>query len=308
MNEKNLRTIYPGSKPGEIKIMDIKIPCVVLEDGTRVLSEHGVTTAMKSRSGAAKRQKKVEQEEGRAHWPVFMASKNLKPFISNELYIGLTNPIEYRIGKHIAQGYPAQLLPQICDVWLSARDKGVLNKQQLQKCRQAEILMRGLAHIGIIALVDEATDFQEIRDRIALQEILDKFLTDEWAKWTKTFPDEFYIQLFRLKNMAYPPISTKRPGYIGHWTNDIIYSRLAPGVLKELKRLNPRQESGSRKHKFFQYLTRDWGTPALRDHLSNVIFLMKGCAGWEDFKRRLNRASPKYGDTMLLNYPEPDQD
>jgi hypothetical protein len=62
-------------------------------------------------------------------------------------------------------------------------------------------------------------------------------------------------------------------------------------------------EKGHRKRRFHQNLTRDWGYLELRDHLSNVIFLMKGCTKWEDFKRRLNSAAPKYGDTMPLDFP-----
>ena len=31
--------------------------------------------------------------------------------------------------------------------------------------RQADVLMRALAHVGIAALVDEATGYQEVRDR-----------------------------------------------------------------------------------------------------------------------------------------------
>ena len=167
-----------------------------------------------------------------------------------------------------------------------------------------DLVIRGLARVGIIALIDEATGYQEVRDRLALQKILDKYLTDEWAKWTKTFPDDYYKELFRLKGLPYPPTSSKRPGYIGHWTNDIVYTRLAPGVLRELKKINPRLPSGNRKRKFFQYLTSDWGNPALREHLSHTIFLMKACTVWEDFKRRLDRAAPKYGDTIPMNFPE----
>ena len=54
-------------------------------------------------------------------------------------------------------GFDAEVLPGICDVWLQARDAGALQTQQLDKAKKAEILMRGLAHIGITALVDEAT-------------------------------------------------------------------------------------------------------------------------------------------------------
>ena len=70
-------------------------------------------------------------------------------------------------------------------------------------------------------------------------QVYKKYLTDEWAKWTKTFPDDYYKELFRLKGIPYPPVSINKPSYVGHWTNDLIYNRLAPGVLKELKKKIP---------------------------------------------------------------------
>jgi hypothetical protein len=241
--------------------------------------------------------------------PFFLQAEALKPFISDGLFES-TTPIflRTRTGKRMV-GYDAELLPAVAEVYLKMRDdflaKGKPIPRQYEHIIKAcDMVMRGLARVGIIALIDEATGYQEVRDRLALQKILDKYLTDEWAKWTKTFPDDYYKELFRLKGLPYPPTSSKRPGYIGHWTNDIIYTRLAPGVLRELKKLNPRLPSGNRKRKFFQYLTQDWGTPALREHLSNAMFLMKTCTLWDDFKRRLDKVAPKYGDTILLDFPE----
>ena len=75
--------------------------------------------------------------------------------------------------------------------------------------------MRGLAHVGIVALVDEATGYQEVRDRLALQAILDKYLWKEFAAWAKRFPDEFYREMFGLKNWSYNPMSVARPGIVG---------------------------------------------------------------------------------------------
>ena len=67
----------------------------------------------------------------------------------------------------------------------------------------------------------------------------------ETLKLWSTHPDEFYKELFRLKQVPYPPREgTQKPRYVGHWTNDIVYSRLAPGVLKKLKELTPRTPIG----------------------------------------------------------------
>lgn len=291
---------------GELEIGDATIPCAVLEDGTRVLTQTGMLQALGRSSRPSGKSLAVDQ------LPPFLAPKNLEPFIDKDLRRS-TAPIVFTPlkgggrGGNEAYGYEAELLPKVCEVMLQARDAEALQPQQMRLAAQADILMRGLAHVGIVALVDEATGYQEVRDRIALQKILDKYLTDEWSKWTKTFPDEFYRQLFRLRGVPYPPPGKHkswRPSYIGHLTNNIVYDRLAPGVKKELKRLNPRTEKGRRKRMHFQYLTEDYGTPALRRHLANVIFLMRGCTDYDDFERRLNRASPKYGDTIPLPFED----
>jgi hypothetical protein len=57
---------------------------------------------------------------------------------------------------------------------------------------RADILMRGLAHIGIIALVDEATGYQRDRARDALTRILEAFIAKELQPWLRTFRADFY--------------------------------------------------------------------------------------------------------------------
>ena len=107
----------------------------------------------------------------------------------------------------------------------------------------------------MIALVDEATGYQETRDRKALQSILDKYLCKELAAWSETFPDEFYKELFRLRGWQCRGMKINRPSVVGRYTNDIIYERLAPGILDELIERNPEDEKGQPKHRHHQWLT-----------------------------------------------------
>lgn len=258
---------------GNLYVGEITIPCFVLENGTRVISGRSLTTSigMKGRGQGT---------------PRIVAHKTLKNFLSKELSVAIENPIKfYGIGNRETSGYEATVLQELCEAILNARDADALKTDQEKRyAKYADILIRSFAKIGIIALVDEATGYQEIRDRVALQKILDKYITDEYSKWTKTFPDEFYKELFKLKDIPYPPgDSGKKPSYVGHWTNDIIYSRLAPGVLNKLKEKNPRQISGNRKRRHHQYLTKDYGHPELKELLSNVMFLMKASANWNIF-------------------------
>lgn len=289
---KILRAIH-GSPERPLRIGDLEIPCYVLEGGIRVLSGRGMQTALGlgQRHGALLRS--------------FMGKVNLKPFISNDLAMALQNPMRFirpgRGGK-VAVGFEATILPEICDAILEARNKSILSPKQLETAQQCEMLTRSFAKVGIIALVDEATGYQEVRDRLALQAILDKFLTAERARWAKTFPDEFYEQMFRLRGWTFDPLSVKRPMVIGHLTNDIVYSRLAPGILAKLKELNPKTDKGHRKSKFFQFFTADYGVPELKQHLLNVIFLMRGSESWRSFHAMLKRAAPRYGDTIEMDF------
>jgi hypothetical protein len=299
MSDKIQKVAF-GSDDRPLKIGGLEIQCYVLEDGTRVLSQMGVNKALSRPEGGSR--------DTSRNLPRFLELKGLSSFIDKDLEARVNNPIIYQGKGGKINGVQATLLPEICDVWLKARDAGILKGKQLITAKKADIIMRGLAHIGIIALVDEVTGYQEIRDRQALQIILDKYITDEWAKWTKTFPDEYYKELFRLKNMEYPPRTKNKPSYIGHWTNDIVYKRLAPAVLTALKDKNPKNEKGNRTHKLHQSLTRDYGHPKLQEHLANIIFLMKGVQKWSDFERVINRAAPRYGETIPLDFPEKKED
>ena len=191
-------------------------------------------------------------------------------------------------------------MPKICEVWLKAREEGALKTGQLGIAAKAEILMRGLAHIGIIALVDEATGYQAVRSRQALQEILEQFIAKDLQPWTKTFPDEFYENLFRLRGWQYKPLNARRPGVVAAYTVNLIYERLAPGVLEELRKKTPKKVKGRRTHKLFQNLTPDIGHPKLKEHISNVLVLQKVNDDWKTFMKMMDRALPKFCDGKQL--------
>src|SRR5206468_6981574 len=99
--------------------------------------------------------------------------------------------------------------------------------------------------------------YQEFRDRHALQALLDRYLRKELAAWAQRFPDEFYQNIFRLRNWEWKGMSVNRPWIVGKLTKDIVYARLAPGIIKELEQRNPMDEKGHRKARHHQWLTED---------------------------------------------------
>ena len=289
---------------GVVQIGELKIPCAVLSDGTRVFSDSGISDALLGgRSGASKRLKKQADEAG-ALLPVFVAPSQLKPFINRELIDGPLRPIEYSVGGKKAVGFEASVLPVACEVWLNARQAGALQKQQLDKAQKAEVLMRGLARVGVIALIDEATGYQKDRAKNALAEILEKFVAKELQPWVKTFGPEYYEQLFRLYGMQFPPQGKPqwRPSFFGHITNDVVYGRLAPELLPELKRAASKAQRKARLH---QWLTNELGHPKLREHLSSIVTLMKLSKTPQEFKQLVDQIHPKLNETIEIDFENP---
>lgn len=291
---------------GEIHIGEAVIPCVVLENGTRLITESGMSDSMLGgRSGASKRLKKRASENDGAQLPVFVAPGQLKPFIDNDLEGGPLQGVRYNDDGRALLGFDAALLPKVCDIWLRARQAGALQAQQLAKAQKAEVLMRGLAHVGIIALVDEATGYQKDRAKDALAKILEAYVAKELQPWVKTFDADYYENMFRLRGLEYPPENPSfRPQYFGKLTNDIVYRRLAPGVLAALKDENSKAERKGRLH---QHLTAGFGRQSLTKHLGKVVALMQVSDGWSDFMSKLNKVVPRYGDTIELGLDEDDR-
>lgn len=295
MAEKILKATHEGT----LKIGEKELAVAVLEDGTRIISRNAIFRAF----GRTKRGRKKDEIRV-LNMPSFIDAKNLQPFIDADLRGGLI-PIEYRNRKgRLTAGYAANILPLICDVYLAARLDDKLTVAQLPLAVVSEILVRSFSKIGIVALVDEASGYQYDRDRDDLNKLLAAYLSEERLKWAKMFPDEFYRQIYRLKKWPYPQ-GTGRTPYIGKITNQYVYEKLPPGVLPELRKLNPKNRiTGRRPAKFFQHLSTDIGQPDLRDHLLQVIAILRAAPNWRVFERLFNRAFPEKGKQQNLDFME----
>lgn len=289
-----------GSADHPLKLGNLEIQCYVLDDGRRVLSLGGMVKALGMSIGSA------GGGEG-DRLVSFATGKAISPFISNDLLSRMRSPVRFQAptGGTAATGYEATILPDLCDAVLEARRAGALLHQQVHIAQQCEILVRALARVGIIALVDEATGYQKDRAKDALAKILEAYVAKELQPWVKTFDSDFYEHLFRLRGLEYPPEKPNfRPQYFGVLTNDIVYRRLAPGVLTALKEENGKAE---RKGKLHQHLTAGFGRQNLVKHLGKVVALMQVSEDWSGFMRKLNTVVPRYGDTIELALEEPDR-
>jgi hypothetical protein len=128
-------------------------------------------------------------------------------------------------------------------------------------------------------------------------------------KWIPTFDLEFYELICELRKEPLSRIKA-RPPYFGGLTNNLVYERLAPGVLQVLQEKNPKLDNGRRKHRHHQHLTTDLGHPKLKEHLAGVITAMKFAKNlgmsWGDFLKMLDKTHHKYRPMPLLDALEED--
>jgi len=184
-----------AARTGSIMIGDMEIPCAVMEDGTRLLSERAITKAFGGKRGGSHWKRLKDAGDTGANLPVFLSAKNLKAFIDNDLQDGLARRRIYRAkqGSADSHGLEASLLPKICNTFLKARDTdGGLHPSQHSIAKQADIIMRGLAEVGIISLVDEATGHDKEKKKNEYRDLFREFIRAECREWEKEFPSQFF--------------------------------------------------------------------------------------------------------------------
>lgn len=304
---KKLISTHEGTLP----IGEVNLSVAVLQNKQRIITQKAVFQAF----GRPTRGSRAIGDQEGGKLPGLIDAKNLQPFISDELN-AVIKPVKFtdKNGRE-SQGYDSSILALICEVYLDAlkapkgKDgKSVLLAKQIPNALAAEKLSRVLMKISIIALIDEVTGYQDIRVKDELNRIFNELLLEKAKKYEVTFPLELYKQMFRLNGWEWKPENAKkRPGVIGKWTNDLIYSRIAPGLLQELQRRNPKNEKGHREHKHFQFLTDEIGEPKLREYFGGVVALAKANTTWRKFYEMIEKVYPmpiKVGENYELELGE----
>jgi hypothetical protein len=251
--------------PGTVPIGNVTLECHVLNDGRRVLASGGVVRALRgTESKPASLNRYLERL--RTYEPGMLDGRM----------------IHFRIPSNptIAQGYEATLLIEICDLYLKARDENLLLASQQQLAKMAEIIVRSCAKVGIEALVDEATGYQQVREKRALQIKLQAFIAEEMQEWVKTFPEEFWQELARLEGIRYSP--RNRPLRWGKYVMKFVYDSIDPDLGKKLREINPNPHRGKNHHQWL----REFGRDRLHQQLGGTIAIMKSCKDMDEFRRR----------------------
>lgn len=270
MEENKILVAKYGSDKTPLRLGNLEIPCYVLDNGMRVFSGRGI-------------QKAIGYDSKSGQWMnSFCKMDGVSSYLcasDNSISERLSKPIKFKRNnaggsQSTANGYEVTLLVDICSAIIDANRAGVFDNDVI--VRNADIIIRSVAKVGIIALVDEATGYQYERENDELQKILKAYISEELLPWQKRFPDIFYKELFRLNGWDYTVNGIKkRPGIIGKWTNTFIYEELPNGVLEELKKKTPKSESGNRTNRYHQLLTTDIGEPNLEKQINKVITLFQ---------------------------------
>lgn len=289
----NARWLPKATHQGVLNIMEKELPCVVLDDGQRLLMQASVFKAFdRPQRGSRK------SNTGSTKAPNFMDANNIKSLINQEdMYLII--PVEYLdFQLNVCTGYRAEIIPLVCNLYLVAREKNILTAGQMQLANISEQIVRALSLTGIVSLIDEATGYQEIRPRDALEAYLNKILSKELAAWCKRFPDAYYENIYKLR--GWPKFSTSKNKFscVGTFTNDLVYSRIGEDILAELKNRTP-DTSKTRMH---QWLTVDTGHPLLSKHLNEIITLQKVAIAqglhWKKFMELVNQVLPKKSNAL----------
>jgi len=269
-------TVLYSMYHGTLHIGDVEIECHVLNDGRRVLSQREVVRVLTG---------------GRDSGTLGRYLRRHPTFDESRLN-GRT--IQFRATQTMmATGYEGTLLIELCDAYLDARQQGVLRRGQGELARMAEIIIRACAKVGITALIDEATGYQEIRARNALQMKLQAFIADDLQEWAKKFPDEFWFELARLEGIHYSV--RHRPLRWGRYVMMFVYDAMDEDVGKQLRSKNPNPRFLSNHHQWL----KKFGQDKLQSQIAVTIAIMKLCNDMDDFRQKFARVFAKTRQLQL---------
>lgn len=258
--------------PGTLSLGGLELEVHVLSDGNRVLTQREVVRAISGGRSSGNLGRYLERN----------------PLTTPERFDpGPVIPFTIPGVPTVAIGYEATRLIEICDRYLEARDKRLLKGRQYALATQAEIIVRATAKVGIIALIDEATGYQEVRAKNALQLKLQAFIADEMQDWAKMFPDEFWYELARLEGIRYSP--RNRPLRWGRYVMMFVYDAIDADVGKELRKKNPNPRFLRNHHQWL----KQFGREKVHDQIERVVTIMKLCDDMDDFRSKFAKVFKK---------------
>lgn len=270
---------------GTLPIGEAQLPCYVLNDEakTRVFSLKGVVVGLIGTEGGQLAE--------------YIKVRSLRPFLPDDLVPAEENDaipalIQFDTGGEAftkyAWGLPVEKFMDLCVAYSTAADSTQLTDRQARTAANANRFIRACAKVGIVALVDEATGYQEQRPADDLQFKLSLYLAESMRKWEKTFPDELWMQFGRLTGWTKP--AHQRPKYWGKLVIELVYKYLDPDVTDWLQENVPKPVHRQNYH---QWLSDQYGLQRLIEHIWKLIGVASTCSTMDELRYRMKEL---YGD------------
>jgi hypothetical protein len=283
---------------GALTIMDLEIPCYVLDDGSRVIGRTSATEVLTGIKGGGDLEKYLGVSALRPFIPLDPLLEGMKAFQLPEVE-GLDKQ---------AKGLPTDLFIELCQGFVRALDAQAtleegasrMTGRQIQMAVKASMFLSACAKVGLDALVDEATGYQYERPEDALQFKLKVYLEDEMRKWEKTFPDELWAEFSRLTGWS--GTNSQRPKYWGKLVNELVYESLDPDVARWLKENNPTPTHGRNYH---QWLSSQFGLKKLVERIWTVIGMSRACTTLMELRDKNAAMNGKVPFQMRFYMPPP---
>ncbi len=269
--------------PGKLTMADVQLSCYVLDNGKRVMAQREIVRLF---TGHVK-----------GNLARYLEAQYLQPYLPSESI--MAQAIHFRIPgvPNVASGYEATLLLDICDAYLRAREDGKLDgPAQINLAKQAEIITRACAKVGIIALIDEATGYQQFRKKQELQLKLQAFIAEDMQEWAIMFQDEFWFELARLEGVHYSARS--RPLRWGKYVMAFVYDAIDGDVGSELRKKNPDPHFKQNHHQWL----KEFGRQKVHDQIERVVTIMKLCDNMDDFRAKFSRVFKKTAISDQMNF------
>ncbi len=283
---------------GNLQIIDMDVPCYVLDNGVRVIGRTSATEVLTGIRGGGSLEK-------------YIAVRALEPFIPKDLVLERMVPFKLPEVEGLdkaVKGLPADLFIEICQGFVSALEYQFrpdsphprMTPRQMQMAVSASLFLSACAKVGLEALIDEATGYQFERESDALQVKLAAYLEGEMRKWERTFPDDLWKEFGRLT--GWKGQLHKRPKYWGKLVMELIYENLDADVAKWLKENAPSPKHGQNYH---QWLSGQYGLKKLVEHIWMIIGMARTCETMTELRDKVAALNGKQPVQLRMYLPMP---
>lgn len=294
-SKNELPKALASSKETPLVMGNLSIDCYVLDDekGTAVLSMRGMGKIFG-----------LGDSDGHRFERFFNKCKkeiDFPPAIIEEI----DNPLKFNSKtltglESTVCGIKATTLIKICVCILNVKSARIITPTIYAI---ADSIIKAAAETGIIAMVYEATGYEKMKKKNAYMRFFNSVLFDEARKWEKFFDDNGFLKdLAIMKGVAWA-----KPGcyplYFGKLINDLVYSRIAPDMMVELGKRNPKINN-YRRYKHHQFF-KEGGETLVKKHLDTLHILAKASGyNWNIFMGLVENVLPVQPQSGIDDIPE----